>query len=73
MNALTIPKLELQAALFAAKLGNEVKRALTLQSERTFMWTDSTTNLQWLHFLEKQPLFVANSVGEILELATADE
>ena len=37
------------------------------------MWTDSTTVLQWLHSLEKQPVFVANRVAEILELTTADE
>ena len=29
--------------------------------------------LQWLHSLEKQPVFVANRVAEILELTTADE
>ena len=51
MKALTIPKLELQAALLAARLRNEVQRALTLQIDRTFMWTDSTTILQWLHSL----------------------
>ena len=73
MKALTIPKLELQAALLAAILRNEVQRALTLQIERTFMWTDSTTVLQWLHSREKQPVFVANRVAEILELTTADE
>ena len=37
------------------------------------MWTDSTTVLQWLHSLEKQPVFVTNRVAEILELTTADE
>ena len=73
MKALTIPKLELQAALLAARLRNEVQRPLTLQIERTFMWTDSTTVLQWLHSLEKQPVFVANRVADILELTTADE
>ena len=73
MKALTIPKLELQAALLAARLRNEVQRALTLQIDRTFMWTDGTTVLQWLHFLEKQPVFVANRVAEIFELTTADE
>ena len=61
MNALTIPKL--QAALLAARLRTQVQR----------MWTDSTTLLQWLHSLEKQPVFVANRVAEILELTTADE
>ena len=73
MKALTIPKLELQAALLSARSRNEVQRALTLQIEKIFMWTDSTMVLQWLHSLEKQPVFVANRVAEILELTTADE
>ena len=47
IKALTIPKLELQVALLSARLRNEVQRALTLQIEKTFMWTDSTTVLQW--------------------------
>ena len=37
------------------------------------MWTESTTVLQWLHSLEKQSVFVANCVAEILEVTTADE
>ena len=37
------------------------------------MWTDSTTILQRVHSLEKQPFFVANCVTEILELTTVDE
>ena len=73
MKALTIPKLELQAALLAARLKDEVQKALTLTVERTLMWTDSTTVLQWLHSIDKQPVFVANRVAEILELTTVDE
>ena len=73
MKALTIPKLELQAALLAARLRTVVQRAVNLLIDRTYMWTDSTTVLQWLHSLEKQPVFVANRVVEILELTTADE
>ena len=73
MKALTIPKLELQAALLAARLKDEVQKALTLTVERTLMWTDSTTVLQWLHFIDKQPVFVVNRVAEILELTTIDE
>ena len=46
MKASTIHKLELQAALLAARLRKEVQRALTLQIDRTIMWTDSTTVLQ---------------------------
>ena len=73
MKALTVPKLELQAALLAARLRAEVLRALSLKIDRTFMWSDSSTVLQWLASLEKQPTFVANRVCEILDLTTVDE
>ena len=36
------------------------------------MWTDSTTVLSWLVSTEKQPVFVANRVAEILEVTTID-
>ena len=55
MKALTIPKLELQAALFAARRKDEIQQALPVPVERTFMWTDSTTVLQWLHSIDKNP------------------
>ena len=73
MKALTIPKLELQASLLASRLRKEVQRALTMRIDKTFTWTDSTTVLQWIHSIEKQPVFVANRVAEILELTTTDE
>ena len=38
------------------------------------MWTDSTTVLQRLHFIDKPPVFVvAKRVTEILELTAVDE
>ena len=73
MEALTIPKVELQASLLAAKLRKEVEKALTLESSKTFMWSDSTTVLQWIHSLDKQPVFVAKRVAEILDFTTTDE
>ena len=69
---LTITKLELQAALLVARLGNEIQLALTIPVERTFMWTDSTTVLQWLQSRDKLPVFVANRLADILELTTTD-
>ena len=37
------------------------------------MWSDSTTNLQWLRNSDKQqPDFVANRVAEILDSSTVD-
>ena len=73
MKALTIPKLELQASLLASRLRKEVQRALTMKIDKVFMWTDSITVLQWIHSIEKQPVFVANRVAAILELTTTDE
>ena len=70
---LTVPKLDLQTALLAARLCAEVHRALSLKIDRTFMWSDSSTVLQWLTSLEKQPTFVANRVCEILDSTTNDE
>ena len=76
MTALIVSKLELQAALLAARLRVEVLSALSLKIDRTFMWSDSSIDvqlLQWLTSLKKQPTFVANRVCEILDLTTVDE
>ena len=73
MQALSIAKLELQAALLAARLKSVVSDALDYNFSRTFMWTDSSTVVQWLHFEAKQPFFIANRVSEILELTTSDQ
>ena len=73
MKALTIPKLELQVSLLAARLRKEVEKALSLEISKTFMWSDSTTVLQWINSLDKQQVFVANRVAEILDLTTTDE
>ena len=73
MKALSIPKLELQAALLATRLKDDILTAPTVSISHVYMWTDSTTLLQWLNSTEKLPVFVANRVGEILESTTIDE
>ena len=73
MKTLSVPKLELQAALLAARLSYQVKQALTLDITRTFLWTDSTIVVQWLNSSKKHPTFVANRVAEILENSTVDQ
>ena len=70
---MTAPKLELQAALLAARLKQDICRALTVKINRVFMWTDSTTVLQWLNSATKHPIFIANRVCEILEHTSVDE
>ena len=37
------------------------------------MWKDSTTVLRWLISSDKLPVFIANRVGEMLELTYIDE
>ena len=73
MNPLSIPKLELQASLLAARMKDEICKALEISIDRTFLWTDITTVIQWLHSSEKQSTFVANRVSEVLELSTVDQ
>ena len=73
MKAISNPKLELQASLLATRLKIDIMKALSIPINDVFMWTDSTTVLQWLHSTAKQPIFVANRVGEILEVTTVDE
>ena len=73
MKVMTIPKLELQAALLAARLKQDICRALTVHVNKVYIWTDSTTVLQWLNSTSKQPIFVANRVCEILEHTSVDE
>ena len=73
MKVLTIKKLELQVALLAARLKDEVQKAFTITVERTLMWRDSTNVLQWLHSTDKLTVLVDNRVTEILELTALDE
>ena len=73
MKMLSIPKLELQAALLATRLKEEILKALTFKVSNVFMWTDSTTVLQWLNSCNKLPVFVGNRTGEILESTTIDQ
>ena len=65
MKSLTIPKLELQAALLAYRFKCHVEAALKLAIEKVYMWLDSSTVLQWLHSPGKQPVFVASRISHI--------
>ena len=73
MKVMTAPKLELQAALLAARLKREICRALTVTVDKVFMWTDSTIVLQWINSTNKHPIFIANRVSEILENTSVDQ
>ena len=73
IKVMTVPKLELQAALLAARLKREICRALTVTVDNVFMWTDSTIVLQWINSTNKHPIFIANRVSEILENTSVEQ
>ena len=71
---MTVAKLEMQAAVFGVGLRELTLEEHDIEKERIIHWTDSTTVLQWLHTSNnKQPVFVANRVAEILENSTIDQ
>ena len=74
MKQQSIPRLELQAAMYGTRLKQLIVDEHDVEIERTVFWTDSTTVLQWLHVADKkQPVFVANRVAEILDSSTIDQ
>ena len=74
MKQQSIPRLELQAAMYGTRLKQLIVVEQDSEIERTFFWTDSTTVLQWLHGADKKlPVFVANRVAEILDSSTIDQ
>lgn len=71
---LTRPRLELSSALIGAQLSKLIKSELTVPIYRTFLWSDSTVVLTWLHSEScRYKAFVANRVVEILKLTSVSE
>ena len=71
---MTVAKLEMQAAVFGVRLRELILEEHDNEVDQIVHWTDSTTVLQWLHASNnKQPVFVANRVAEILENSTIDQ
>lgn len=62
----TIPRLELKAALLAARLSKMILKELDLKVDQTFFWSDSMTSLQYIKNERRRfQTFVANRVAEI--------
>ncbi|XP_062557202.1 uncharacterized protein LOC134222066 [Armigeres subalbatus] len=74
LRALSIPRLELQAAMMGSRLIQKICLALTINIRKRFLWTDSATVLAWLRSDSRRyHQFVAFRVGEILSLTNVDE
>ena len=70
---LTIPRLELMAAVIGARLMDFIKNALHLGSATVTYWSDSTDVLHWLNRKKPLKMFVENRVKTVLQLTTADQ
>ena len=64
----TLPRLELMAALTAARLVKFVIDSLELTSRPIHVWVDSQIALYWIYSSKKLPEFVAHRVSEINHL-----
>ena len=63
----SLPRLELLAAVVNARLLKFVAESLTLKIDRVVCWTDSMVTLQWIRGSSSQwKTFVANRFAEIL-------
>lgn len=74
LKPMSIPRLELQAALMAARLGGLLKESLRLNIQELYFWSDSKTVLHWIHSEARRfKVFVSQRVGEIQELTNPSE
>lgn len=68
LKPLSIPKLELQAAVMASRLAQTIKSELEIPIQQLFFWSDSKCVLSWIRNDGKKfKQFVAHRVGEIQE------
>lgn len=69
MHSITIPKLELCAALVGAQLADKVVQHLKLKFHKQYFWSDSTVVLSWITTpYHKSKVYVANRVKVIQAL-----
>ncbi|XP_033127645.1 uncharacterized protein LOC117125283 [Anneissia japonica] len=66
---LSMPRLELSAALTGAQLSDLIRKELTIPITATYYWSDSTTVLRWLQSEScRFKVFVGTRVSEIQQL-----
>ncbi|XP_052901590.1 uncharacterized protein LOC128309263, partial [Anopheles moucheti] len=71
---LSVPKLELQAAVMGCRLATAIAGAHRQTIHRYCFWTDSTDVVDWLNAdHRKYSVFVAHRIAEVLETTSTDE
>ncbi|XP_058816580.1 uncharacterized protein LOC131679848 [Topomyia yanbarensis] len=70
----SIPRLELQAAIIGARLANDVMETHKLKPTQRFFWSDSRDVICWINSdHRKYSQFVAVRVSELLEMTEPNE
>ncbi|XP_055543288.1 uncharacterized protein LOC129728847 [Wyeomyia smithii] len=71
---LTIPRLELQAAVIGARLAHLISEGLTISITKYVYWSDSRNALSWIRADHRRySQFVATRVSEILDLTNVSD
>ena len=72
LKAMTIPRMELSAAVLATRLDRRIKQEVDMAVHSSTFWTDSTCVLRYIENKDKIfQIFVANRVSAILDQSTA--
>ena len=73
IKTITLPRLELNAAVIGARLSRLLVHEMDLPIERIQYWTDSTLVLQYIqNTVQRTKIFVANRVTEIRETSSPE-
>ena len=70
---ISLPKLELEAAVIGTRLRTLIQTEMTLKFEKVYLWTDSRVVLDSISSTKKQNVFVSNRLEEIKKPTNTDE
>ncbi|KAL9951191.1 hypothetical protein ACROYT_G043811 [Oculina patagonica] len=74
LKSVTIPRMELSAAVLATRLDRMIKQEVTMPIDSSTFWTDSTCVLRYIENKDKRfQTFVANRISAILDQSTATQ
>ena len=74
LKAMTIPRMELSAAVLATRLDRMIKQEVTMPINKSTFWTHGTCVLHYIENKDKRiQTFVANRISAILDQSTATQ